>query len=154
MRNVALVIAIYLACAWMNLRALSNDLPQWTKFDEYSEISLKSEQRRLKDFIFQLRALPGQIAVIVAYGGQESCPREAELRASRTRQLLLKSGVSAESIRVVDAGFQKHWTISLFIGPPDAYPITSQSLNVYDAHIDPGLVKMLRSCKGLKRQRL
>ena len=72
----------------MNVYAFTNDVPLWFKFDEYSEISQKSQQQRLKDFIFQLRAAPSEVAVIVAYGGAKTCPGEAKLPASRVRQLV------------------------------------------------------------------
>jgi hypothetical protein len=150
MKNVGLVMSLYLAIASMNVHALTRDVPLWTKFDEYSEISQKSQQQRLKDFIFQLRAEPKRIAVIVAYGGEKTCPEEAKLRASRVRHFLLRSGIDAHRIRLVDAGYQRRWTISLFIGPPDAAPITSQRVNTYDGHIDPSQVEMFRGCKGLK----
>src|SRR5688572_26928381 len=150
MKSFALVITIYLAAVSMSVHALGNDTPLWTKFDEYSEISQKSQQQRLKNFVFQLRAVPNQIAIIVAYGGEKTCPEEAKLRASRVRQLLLKSGIDAQRIRVVDAGYQRRWTISLFIGPPDAPPITPQYLSSFDGHLDLNKVKMFRSCAGLK----
>ena len=72
------------------------------------------------------------------------------MRASRVRQFLFKSGIRANRIRLVDAGYQRRWTISLFLGPPDAPPINSQYVNSFDGHIDPSQVKMFRGCKGLK----
>jgi len=150
MRNLSRIIVIYFASVSMNVDASPNDV-MWTKFDEWSEISQKAEQQRLKNFVFQLRESPGQIAVIAAYGGEKTCPGEAELRAARVRQFLLRKGIAAQRIRVVDAGYQRQWTISLFIGVPDFPPITSETLNRYGGYLDSRQVKILSSCKGLKR---
>src|SRR5262245_1717843 len=130
MRMVTLLIAIYLAAS-THLQVVTTDVPLWTKFDEFSEITPKAQQHRLKNFIFQLRAAPNNIAVIVAYGGEKTCPGEARSRASRVRQILLKNGVDARRIRVVDAGYERQWMITLFIGPPDAPPITPEWLNSF-----------------------
>ena len=150
MKEIGLLMAIYLAAASMNLCASTYDVPPWFKFDEYSAISQKAQQQRLKNFIFQLRSLPNQIAVIVVYGGEKTCPEEAKLRASRVRQFLLKSGVEPHQIRVVDGGYQREWTIALFFGPSDAPPLTAQELNSFDGHLDLSKVKIFRSCAGLK----
>jgi hypothetical protein len=150
MRIVTLFILICLATVPIGINASTKDVPPWTKFDEYSEIPEKAEQRRLKNFIFQLRESPDQIGVIVAYGGENTCPGEAQVRASRVRRFLLKNGIHAQRIKVVDAGYQREWRISLFIGAADSPPLTSQSLNSYDGHIDVSEVKTLHSCKGLK----
>src|SRR5215510_2901778 len=128
MGKIALVIAICLSPFLMNTRASIRHVPPWVKFDEYSEISDKAQQQRVKNFVFQLRATRGSVAVIVASGGAKSCPDEAKQRAARVRQLLLRSGIDAHSIRVVDAGYEKQWTIALFLGPRDAPPITAESL--------------------------
>ena len=154
MKNVGLAIAICLAVAAMSVDASRKDAPEWTKFDEYSELSLKSQQQRLKNLIFQLRAAPDRIAVIVAYGGEKTCPDEAKSRASLMRQFLLKNGIGAQRIRVVDAGYQRQWTITLFIGPREAPAITPQWLSSFDDHLDLSQVKMLKSCTGLRKSGL
>jgi len=144
------MLVIFLATTSMTVVVFGRDVPLWMKFDEFVEMSQKDQQQRLKNFILQLRAVPDQISVIVAYGGEKTCPEEAKLRASRVRQFLLKSGISAKRIRVVDAGYQRKWTIALFIGPPDASPITPQWLSGFDGQLDVSQVKVLPSCAGLK----
>jgi hypothetical protein len=97
----------------------------WMKFDEYGGISSKKEKFRLKNFVIELREWKTSNAFIVAHAGRRSCKGEAQARANRVKQYLIRSGgVEASRISTIDAGYQEDWSIELYVAPREAPPLT------------------------------
>ena len=85
------------------------------KFDEYGNLSVKEEARRLNDFAIQLEAQPTTQAYIIAYGGKRSRIGEAKNRAARAKDYLMKVGIDRARVVIIDGGYRDESTTDLFI---------------------------------------
>jgi hypothetical protein len=103
------------------------------KFDEYGVIDFKDEQERLDAFAIELRSWAGTQGYIIAYGGRHSRAKEAQTRASRAKDYLLKKRrIDKSRIVTVDGGYREESTIELYIrvkdgDPPVAFPTVPPS---------------------------
>jgi hypothetical protein len=121
----------------------------WVKFDEYSNIRFAEEKRCLDDFVTQLHAQKTATAYIVAHAGRRSCKGEAQARAERVRQYLVRSRrIRASRIRIIDAGYSEEWTIELYIGPLNAPPLTADIIKRSHSQLPPEQVRIVRNCVG------
>lgn len=138
-------------------RTVSSPLPDqiWVKFDEYSRISPKKEEFRLKNFVIQLQAWKTSTAFIVAHAGRRSCKGEAQARANRVKKYLIQSGgIEANRISTIDAGYQEDWTIELFLAPREAPPLTLAIVKAAHPGLSADQVQILVDCKREFRKRL
>ena len=124
----------------------------WIKFDEFEQLSTKDQNARLRNFIIELRSWKTAVATIVAFGGKTSCPNEAVMRASRVRRYLIDvGGLDPSRIKIVDAGYQQQWRISLYLAPAGIAPITAESMS-YERPLRRDEIEMRHSCRELWRK--
>jgi hypothetical protein len=119
----------------------------WSKFDEYSRISVREEQERLKNVVIQLNNWEGSVVYVVVYAGKESCVNEAKTRANRVKRFLKQEGINPKRIRVVDAGYLHSWKISLYIAHKSAPPLTATFINGLDRHLAESEVRISKNCQ-------
>lgn len=119
------------------------------KFDEYGDLAIDKEHERLGDFALQLRNEPNTLGYIIAYAGRHARAGEAEARAVRAKNYLVKT-YRIEKVRIVtvNGGYRRDLTVELFVGAKDAAPIPSPT-------ICPGEARIIKNRKvGKDRHRL
>lgn len=100
-----------------------DDLERTTKFDSYSDIPFESEKKRLDSFTEQVRRYASTQAYIMVYAGRRARAGEAETRAKRAKEYLVKGrGIEAERITTIDGGHQEELRVELYLVPLGARP--------------------------------
>lgn len=100
------------------------------KFDEFGDLAITEEHKRLDNFALQLRSEPNAQGYIIAYAGRRARAGEATARAGRAKNYLVKSfGFDSGRIVGVDGGYREKLTVELFLGAKGgAKPIPSPSV--------------------------
>jgi len=87
------------------------------KFDEYSDLAIKTERKRLNNFALQLRDEPNTQGFIIAYAGRRARAGEASARADQAKNYLVKThDIGSARIVTIDGGYREKLTIELFVG--------------------------------------
>ncbi len=111
-----------------SLRCRPQAVPTWTgsiKFDEYGVLSQAEEETRLNRFAFQLKSTEKSfLGYILVYGGRSSSPREAHEYGVRAKAYLVKQGVEATQLFVVEGGRREELMVELFVTLKDTIPPT------------------------------
>ncbi len=95
------------------------------KFDEYGNMSRRAEQKRLNRFAYQLRTTSKSfLGYILVYAGGDLSPKEAHERGVRAKAYLVRQGVEASRLFVVDGGSREALTVELFVTTKDTIPPT------------------------------
>jgi hypothetical protein len=98
-------------------------LKDTTKFDAYSDLPSESEKKRLDSFAGQMKRHPLAQAYVMVYAGRRSRAGEAEARARRAREYLVKvRGIDTRRVVTVDSGHREEPTVELYLVPPGAFP--------------------------------
>lgn len=85
------------------------------KFDEYGDLTISEERRRLDDFARELRNEPNMQGYIIAYGGRRTRVGEARARAERAKNYLVNTrGVEGARIVTIDGGYREKLTVEIF----------------------------------------
>ena len=93
------------------------------KIAEYSNTSLASERRQLRDFGKLLRRFISTQGHIIAYAGKSATAGEANRLANRAKNYLVKSlGIKPARLITIDGGHRERCTVELYLVPPGAYP--------------------------------
>lgn len=98
------------------------------KLDEYGDIPVGDEKRRLDDLNEGLQNDPTAQGYILCYGGRRSRADDAQRRCDRARNFLLVSrGVDAPRVVTVDGGYREKpaielWLVPSGVTPPQANP--------------------------------
>jgi hypothetical protein len=98
------------------------------KFDEYGDISFSDEKARLDNFAIQVMNSAEMGGYIIAYAGRKARVAEAQMRANRARDYLIKvRKLDPKRIKTIDGGHQEELTVSLYVWPTvgDPPPIYS-----------------------------
>jgi len=96
------VTAILLSIGWVySVPALH------TPFDSYGNICVEDERARLDNFAVQLQNQKSDVGYIIVYAGRSSCVDEAKYRGKRAKDWVVKRGVPAERVVVIDGGYRK-----------------------------------------------
>lgn len=100
------------------------------KFDEYGILAINEEHKRLDDFALMLQNEPNMQGFIIAYAGRRACAGEAQARAERDKNYLVKTrNIESARIVTVDGGYREELTVELFIGAKGgAAPISSPTV--------------------------
>lgn len=86
--------------------------------------------------------------VLLSYAGKHSCPDEANLRASALKRYLQSKGISDDRIRIVDAGYRKHWVLEFWLNLRGmSLPPTDPSLKPSQAMIVRPGSKKAKNCR-------
>jgi hypothetical protein len=109
--------------AYLRCPASGDDLEMTTKFDSYSDIPFESEKQRLDCFSEQMRQYASTQAYIMVYAGRRARAGEAEARARRAKEYLVKGrGIEAGRITTIDGGHQEELRVELYLVPLGARP--------------------------------
>ncbi|HEX8920411.1 MAG TPA: hypothetical protein VF766_02965 [Pyrinomonadaceae bacterium] len=96
-----------------------------SKFDEYVGDSA-DEKKKLDDFAALLRQDAAKQGYVMVYAGRRSRLNEAETRAGRIKNYLLRTrGLSARQIVTINGGHREHAAVELYLAPRGATPPSS-----------------------------
>jgi hypothetical protein len=119
-----------------------NRLRETVKFDEYSGISFAAEKKRLDKFALQLiryslKNYASAEGHILAYGGKRARIDEANARAKRAKDYLVKIlDINPKRIETRDGGYRERPTIELFLVPPGGQaPLSRPTVDAKDVQI-------------------
>ena len=89
------------------------------KFDDYSNIPLEEENRRLDDFATQLQVdEPDAKGYVIVYAGRQAHAGEAQARADHVKDYLVNMrGLDPARIMTIDGGHREKATVELWIRP-------------------------------------
>lgn len=97
--------------------------PGPSKIDEYGDIAVGDEKRRLDIFNEELLKDPMAQGYLLCYGGRRSRANEAQRRCDRAKYFLVNSrGIEAQRLVAVDGGFREKPAIELWLVPSGAVP--------------------------------
>jgi hypothetical protein len=97
--------------------------PSLRKVGEYVGPVLDDEKAQLANFAGELENESTSRGYLVCYGGRRNAANEARRRCERARKYLADtSGVAADRLVMVDAGFREEPTVELWVVPPGAKP--------------------------------
>jgi hypothetical protein len=117
-------------------------------FDQYGHILFKEEKAILDSLVTELRARnPTTQAYIIAYAGRRASRNEAQARAIRAKDYLVKTrSISGARIVAIDGGYRCEAIVELWIRPPGvaAPPVTPT--------IYPSQVQIINAHKAMARK--
>ena len=83
-------------------------------FDEYGNIRWIDEQSHLDNFAIMLQQDSNLLGYITVYAGRHSCDGEAQARAIRAKNYLVRRrGIERSRILWIDAGYQDNFLVVL-----------------------------------------
>jgi hypothetical protein len=109
-------------------------------FDNYGNLCWEDEVAVLNSFASKLLADKTLIAYVVIYAGRQSCPGEAKYRGERAKKYLVKKGVEAKRVVVMDGGYRIELTWYVHMLPKDGPPYEP------DLTLDQSDVSVRRRC--------
>lgn len=113
--------------------------PPSVRVDSYGSLHIEKEKERLNAFAAALTNQPGAMGYILAYGGRNSVARAAGTIGQRARAYLVKQGIHADRIVIIDGGFKETLTVDLWLVPTAALPPKPEPA------FDPTQVKPIKS---------
>jgi hypothetical protein len=116
MKRLLLILLLLFASGIPSVRAMSPVDVFW--IDRYGEISWNEEKVRLDNFAIQLMSEPNQVGYIVVKVGLVSCKGEAQARALRAKNYMVRVRDVPES-RIIwrDIGYRDSLEVSLWLAP-------------------------------------
>jgi hypothetical protein len=119
---------------------VSGDRP--TKFDEWGDIDFHDEKARLDNVAIELQHEPQSVVHMVIYAGSRACLGEAQARALRAKNYLIKKDrIQSDRILWIDGGYREQVTVQVWIWPRDMSPPP-----VFPT-LQPGEVSIDKHCK-------
>jgi hypothetical protein len=98
-------------------------LERTTKLDTYSDMNFEREKEHLDSFAEQMQRYASTQAYIMVYAGRRARVGEAEARAKRAKEYLIKGrSIEAGRIFTIDGGHQEELTVELYLVPLGARP--------------------------------
>jgi hypothetical protein len=86
------------------------------KFDEYANVAINDEYKRLDDFALLLQNEPNTRGFIITYAGRRARAGEAQARAKRAKNYLVSTrNIENARIVTVDGGYREELTVELFV---------------------------------------
>jgi hypothetical protein len=116
------------------------------KFDEYGNISLGDEKARLDNVAAWLKGNSDDVVYLYAYNGRRGCIGEAQARATRAKDYLVRGrGIESGRVTLQDGGHRQDLTIEVWVELRGANaPLVSPT-------VDPSEARP-RACKHRKRR--
>lgn len=110
------------------------------KFDEYGNLAITEEHKRLDGFALMLQNEANTQGFIIAYAGRRARAGEAQARAERAKNYLVNTRhIESARIVTVDGGYREELTVELFVGAKGgAAPIPSPT-------VCPGEVQIIKA---------
>lgn len=93
------------------------------KFDEYAELSFEQEKPRLDNFaLFLNKNKRTRTGYLIFYFGPNILSQEAESRARRSRDYLIKRGIDAKRIMIIIRDCREEFVVELYAIPNSMSP--------------------------------
>ena len=122
-RSGVIVVSIVLGASSVNVTAqeLNRDAI-YSRFEEYYSDTPPQKIREILDaFAQHLKANRSLRALLISYGGKQSCRNEALLRAHlATRYLSKMHGISLSRSTILNGGYREDWVVELWVGSSGA----------------------------------
>jgi hypothetical protein len=116
---------------------------------EYGNIRFRDERAMLDHWASQFRLSPGSAIYIFAYSGRQTCKGEAEARAVRAKNYLVKKhGIPADRVIWKDGGFRERLSVELWLRPRTDTPPAAVPT------VDPAEVEFVGECKKARGRRI
>jgi hypothetical protein len=133
MRYGVFVVSVILGVSSVNAIAqeAGRDVT-YSRFEEYSADTSQDKIREILDaFAQHLKLNPSLRALLISYGGKQSCRNEALLRARLAiRYLSKRHGVSSNRSTILNGGYREDWVVQLWVGSPGATtPSPTRTIN-------------------------
>jgi len=133
MRYGVFVVSVILGVSSVNAiaREAGRDVT-YSRFEEYSADTSQDKIREILDaFAQHLKLNPSLRALLISYGGKQSCRNEALLRARLAiRYLSKRHGVSSNHSTILNGGYREDWIVQLWVGSPGATtPSPARTIN-------------------------
>lgn len=111
-------------------QAAGGDPHSAIKFDEYGNLAIDEEHKRLDDFALMLQNEPNTQGFIIAYAGRRARAGRAQARVERAKNYLVNTrNIGSARIVTVDGGYREELTVELFVGAKGgAVPIPSPTV--------------------------
>ena len=127
---------------------LSESIKETLKVNEYTDMPFESEKKRLDSFVEQLHRYASTQAYMMVYAGRRARAGEAEARAERAKEYLVKGrGIDAKHIVTIDGGHREELTVELYLVPPGATPPLSTPT------VDPSKVQIIKDGSARNNRR-
>ena len=119
-------------------------------FDQYGDIPFRDEQERLDNLAwFFSRARPDDVIFLVAYAGRRACVNEAQWRANRAKDYLMRRHqIPAEKIITIDGGFRETLQMELYVQPRSIEHVFE-----FGATVDPREAQVSGDCRAKYNRR-
>ncbi len=104
----------------------------YTRFEEYSADAPQDKIREILDaFAQHLKSNPSLRALLISYGGKQSCRNEALSRARLAIRYLSKMhGISSNRSTILNGGYREDWVVELWVGSHGATrPSPTRTIN-------------------------
>jgi hypothetical protein len=85
------------------------------RLDEFAKLKRKDEQARFDSFARAVQAQSPHVYVLT-YGGRNSCRSESKVNRERAKTQLIKLGIGASQIVIVEAGYKEEAGFELWVG--------------------------------------
>ena len=85
------------------------------KFDEYGAIAKTEEEERLDNYASQLAADAASDGYILVYDGRLPSSNQARERGERAKAYLVRKGIEAKRLFLVEGGRREELTVELFV---------------------------------------
>lgn len=116
--------------------------------DDYGDIRWDDEQARLDNFGIQLQNYEDMVGYIIAYAGRKATVAEAQIRANRARDYLIKvREIDPERLKAIDGGYKVDLMVQLYVLPVGVEPPIMPD-------VDPGQVEIIyeKKRRSLKKR--
>ncbi len=127
----------------------SSSAPDVFWIDRYGNVSWEDEKARLDNFAIQLSQDPNQIAYIIVNAGRRSCRGEAQYRAVRAKNYMMRVR-GTDSSRVIwrDIGYREEPEVQLYLFPRGSN-IAYTAFERQPAQAG----QVIENCRGIYRRR-
>ena len=124
-RHGVIVASVMLGALGVNVTAQEAGRDAiYSRFEEYSaDTSLDKVREILDAFAQHLKSNPTLRALLISYGGKQSCRNEPLLRGRlATRYMSKMYEISTNRSTIRNGGYREDWTVELWVGSPGATP--------------------------------
>ena len=116
--RLSILCVLLMLLAAVSLFASAPSADSFTAFDKYGNLCWEDEKARLDNFAIQLQRNSSKPrGFIIVAAGRSSCTNEANYRAKRAKDYLVKLGVSSDRVVIRDVGFEDEVATELWVVP-------------------------------------
>lgn len=118
--------------------SISEDYRLFEIYKESDGIAVGRE--KLDALAMQLHVELNSDAWLMSYAGKRACVGEAKKRADAIKDYLVRKGLKAQRVKVVDAGFLEEWAVELWVvirartGPLPRPTVKPEEVQIINRH--------------------